>query len=129
MGGVTKNDIPEPIRRLYAQPEGTVICVQVRRVDPPQYVADDLEDMLERSSRYWSGEQCDNCGCCAYVIERNPHFPDDFIQGWQIRCCGDADEARRWADEGASPEAVEAVRTGCGVVYDLRYERESRVAF
>jgi hypothetical protein len=120
------SEIPEPIKRIFAQPEGTVIAVHVRKVDPPQFVAEDLES-LEPGE--WSGEQCDSCGCCAYTIERNEAFPADFIQGWQARCCGDADEARRWADEGADPAQVEAIRTGCGAVYDLRYEPESRVAF
>jgi hypothetical protein len=124
------NDIPESIKSLYRQPSDQhVIAVQVRRVDPPQHVADDLEDLLDRSSRFWSGEQCDSCGCCAYVIERNPAFPADVVMGWQVRCCGDANEAQRWQDEGASPEAVEAVRTGCDAVYDLRWLHESQVAF
>jgi hypothetical protein len=124
------NDIPETVKSLFRQPSDEhVICVQVRSVDAPQHIADDMEDLLDRSSRFWSGEQCDSCGCCAYVIERNPVFPDDLVQGWQVRCCGDADEAERWAREGADPEAVEAVRTGCGAVYDLRWEHESKVAF
>jgi hypothetical protein len=124
------NDIPESIKSLYRQPSADhVICVQVRRGDPPQHVADDIEDLLERSSRFWGGEQCDSCGCHSYVIERNPHFPSDLVQGWQVRCCGDADEAQRWQGEGAEPASVEAIRTGCGAVYNLRWEHEDRVCF
>lgn len=125
-------DIPENIRQIVAPQavEGSVIAVQVRSVDAPQHIADDIEDLLDLSSRFWSGEQCDSCGCCAYVIERDPQVRFDFIpEGWVVRCCGDADEAERWQREGATPEAVQAIRTGCGARYSLRWYQEGQVAF
>jgi hypothetical protein len=109
--------------------EGSVIAVQVRRVDPPQYVADDIEDLLDRSSRFWSGEQCDSCGCCAYVIERAVDYSSGSVYGWQVRCCGEPDTAREYEAMGADQAQVDAVRTGCGATYRLGWYHESQVQF
>jgi hypothetical protein len=113
-----------------------VIAVQVRQVDPPQFIAEDVDDLLERFPGEWGGEQCDNCGCCAYMIEPIPGktiglrpAPLDLIQNWQVRCCGEPDTADRYEADGADPEQVEAVRNGCGTTYPLRRYHESQVAF
>jgi hypothetical protein len=111
----------------------TVIAVQVRKVDPPQFIAEDMDSLLEEFPGEWGGEQCDSCGCCAYTVEinvRNPKYPaSDLIQNWQVRCSGDPDRAREYAEAGADPEQVEAVRTGCGTTYRLGRYDENEVAF
>lgn len=119
------------IKRLFAQPEGTVIAVQVRASDPPQFVAQDMTDLeaLAWSGVNWTGEQCDSCGCSAYAIERDENFDEDVIMGWRMRCCGDPAEAARWEREGAEPAAVAAWRTGCSATYPLRYLSEDLVTF
>lgn len=115
------------------QPSDTVIAVQVRKVDPPQFVADDMTDLLERLDNTdrldWDGEQCDSCGCWTYVIEHVEGKPLDRITGWQVRCCGNADVAEDTKSMGGDPEQVEAIRTGCGATYMLRYLPEDEVAF
>jgi len=124
---------------LFPEEDGLVICTQVRDCDPPQFIAEDLDSLRANYPGWWSGEQCDNCGCCAYRVERIPGSvvdPSPFtrrlgaeVYFWQVRCCGDAVEAQRWADEGADPEAVEAIRTGCGTTYRLEWKHENEVCF
>jgi hypothetical protein len=118
------------IKRLQQGAEGYVIAVQVRQVDPPQHIADDMEDLLDLSSRFWSGEQCDSCGCSAYTIEVDPTFGNDTVpQGWVARCSGMPDTADELASSGADADQVEAIRHGCGATYSLRWYHESEVAF
>lgn len=96
--------------------EGAVIAVQVREVDPPQFVAETMDDLREQFPGDWDGEQCDNCGCPGYTIERDPTFGNDTVPlGWVARCSG-----YTFADESAP---------GCGATYRLRWYPESEVAF
>jgi hypothetical protein len=121
---------PTPAR----QPDSTVIAVQVRKVDPPQHLADDMEEFkdlyvplsqalishIDQGGNFvpgeWGGEQCDNCGCSGYRIERNSHFSPDDIRGWVIVCDG--------AFYGTEDEVK-----GCGTRYMLHYLPEDNVQF
>ena len=114
---------------IFDQPEGTVIAVQVRSVDPPQLVAEDMEELKAQFPGKWTGEQCDSCGCTVYTIERDPKFHGDTVLAWTARCAGDEDMAKDWADMGADEAAVNATRTGCGAVYRLSFMEEEEVAF
>jgi len=119
--------------------EDMVICTQVRSVDPPQFIAEDLADLHDRFPGEWGGEQCDACGCCAYTVERIPGVEyDDTILNrrlgsevlvWQVRCSGDPDLARQYAEDGAGKEQVLAVQQGCGATYRLMWKHENEVAF
>src|SRR5438046_44834 len=116
--------------RTFTQPEGTVIAVQVRSVDPPQFIAETMEDLRQQFPGAWAGEQCDNCGCCAYTIEADPTFDNDTVpMGWVARCSGDVDLAREYEEDGAGREQVLAVEHGCGTTYRLRLLHEGEVAF
>lgn len=116
------------------EPEERVIAVTVRQGEP-QYVADDMSDLLEKADRLhrfeWYGEQCDSCGCSAYVVEEKPnrHVRIDLMQSWQVRCSGNPDEAADLEADGADPDLIEAVRTGCGATYRLQRLPEKRVIF
>jgi hypothetical protein len=117
---MTSDHIPENIRRILAPAPGSVIAVRVRPSEsmsqfPPQFIAEDIEDLLERSSREWGGEQCDNCGCDGYVIERDPTFPSDFPEGWVVRCSGS--------------EYSDGFVKGCDTTYRLGWFPENQVAF
>lgn len=110
--------------------QDTVIAVQVRSVDAPQFVAEDMDELKEQFPGPWDGEQCDNCGCCAYTIEPDPRVgnPNHPI-GWVARCSGEPDTADQYAADGADADQVEAVRNGCGATYQLRRLYASEVAF
>ena len=98
----------QPFKAVYAQPETTVIAVQTRTYDPPQCVAETIEDLRSQFPGTWSGNQCDSCGCVAYMIERDTKFDSDTVFGWSARCCGDADEAAQaedWAAKAQTPES------------------------
>lgn len=108
----------------------SVIAVHVRKIDPPQFVAEDMEGLVAEYPGKWGGEQCDNCGCCAYTIEADPTFGNDTVpMGWVARCSGDVDLARQYAEEGAGKEQVLAVEHGCGTQYRLRWYQEGQVQF
>jgi hypothetical protein len=40
---------------IFNQPEGTVIAVQVRSVDPPQLIAEDMEELKQNYPGKWNG--------------------------------------------------------------------------
>lgn len=108
----------------------TVIAVQVRSVDPPQFVAEDMDDLREQFPGEWGGEQCDSCGLTAYTIEPDPEFGNPTHPlGWRARCSGSEWLADEYKQGGADPEQVEAVRKGCGATYRLSIYNESEVQF
>jgi hypothetical protein len=118
------------IRQLQEGAEGYVIAVQVRKVDAPQIVAETMQDLVDQFPGEWSGEQCDNCGCCAYTIEPDATFGNNTVpMGWVARCSGDVDLARQYAEDGAGKEQVLAVQDGCGTTYRLAWYHENQVAF
>lgn len=107
-----------------------VIGVHVRKVDPPQLVAEDMDDLLKMVGTVWGGEQCDSCGCCGYTIERraNQLGRKDAPAGYVARCSGQPDW-QEYEAMGADAEQVAAVRNGCGAVYSLRWYDEDEVAW
>jgi hypothetical protein len=48
----------------------SVRAFQPRKIGPPQFVAEDLEELSEKLGEYVSAEQCDGCGNPCYRIER-----------------------------------------------------------
>ena len=47
-----------------------VYAFQPRRYDLPQHVADDREALIDLVGSLISGNQCDGCGNCAYLVVR-----------------------------------------------------------
>jgi hypothetical protein len=99
-----------------------VIAAHVRKIDPPQFVAEDIEELLAKVGEDWSGEQCDSCGNCLYIIKHDPAFELDRVRkhnvanAFYVECTRDDDEDL--------PEGV-----GCGTEYRLRWYDESQVCF
>jgi hypothetical protein len=48
-----------------------VWCVQVRSADPPQFIAEDGENLDDYTGDLLAFEQCDGCGNCAYQLKRD----------------------------------------------------------
>jgi hypothetical protein len=107
----------------------TVIAAHVRQVDPPQFVAEDLDDLFDMVGQEWAGEQCDNCGNSLYTVRfDSANFEADKVKRHQaalafyVECTPDKD---LWERNGQEiPEGV-----GCGTQYRLRWYHENEVAF
>ncbi len=52
---------------------GSVRAFQPRKYDPPQFVAEDREDLIELEGAFVNGPQCDGCGNGEYQV--NPIAP------------------------------------------------------
>jgi hypothetical protein len=120
-------ELNDNVRQVLSQPEGTVVAAHVRRIDPPQFVAETVDDLFEGME--WSGEQCDNCGCYAYTVKRIGPLPEWHPHAWVVECDGDPDEAEEWARDGAGEAQVKAVHEGCHTQYTLQWLSESEVCF
>jgi hypothetical protein len=110
--------------------EDLVIGVHVRKVDSPQLVAEDMEQLLGMVGEEWGGEQCDSCGCSAYTIERkaNQLGRRDAPAGYVARCSGEDRLADEYEAQG-DHDTAEAVRKGCGTTYSLRWYDGDKVAW
>ena len=74
--------------------EDRVIAAQVNRNEPPHVVAEDIETLVTLNGFQWDSEQCENCGCTTYTVERGPvTFPDTPL-AWTARCSGNEDRRR-----------------------------------
>jgi hypothetical protein len=105
-----------------AQSNPVVIAAHVRSCDPPQFIAEDLDELIEKVDTEVSLEQCDNCGNSLYVIRRDANFDKVIVIAFYVECVPDKDF---WTDNGLEiPEGV-----GCGTRYRLAWKSESEVAF
>lgn len=100
-----------------------VIAAHVRKIDPPQFIAEDLEELEAKVGEEWGGEQCDNCGNSLYIIGRDYTFERrNHPRAFFVKCVPDHD---MWQDAGQEiPEGV-----GCGTEYRLAWYREEEVQF
>jgi hypothetical protein len=94
-----------------------VFAVQVRRSDPPQFVAEDSLGLAERAGELLYLEQCDYCGNSCYRLERVGHGSPRPIYGYSARCITDPDK-----DDDDPAE-------GCGKGYPVRLYAAEGVCF
>jgi antirestriction protein ArdC len=87
-----------------------VWCVQVRKVDPPQFVAEIDDNLDDHVGGLVGFEQCDNCGNVAYEIVK------DGKQYYAV-CTEDPDDE------------ISRQFGGCGTRYRVRLEKARQVAF
>lgn len=99
-----------------------VRAFQPRKIDPPHFVAENLDELAERVGDLISGEQCDNCGNSCYRIERVGHGSPEPIYGFSARCVTDP-------DLGPGPDNDEGQFTGCGRGYPISVWDEEEVVF
>lgn len=108
--------------------EDLVLAAHVRSCDPPQFVAETIEDLLAMVGQDWAGEQCDNCGNSRYIIRLDPKFELDKVKSLQIATAFYVEcvpETELWKSQGLEiPEGV-----GCGTQYRLRWYEENEVQF
>lgn len=90
-----------------------VVAVQVRRVDAPQLVTEDLADLVDHTP--FDSEQCDSCGCSGYTIRLLPGQPADRITSWRVVCTG--------MDYG------DGYVEGCGTDYRLTWQKGAKVVW
>jgi hypothetical protein len=91
----------------------TVVAVQVRSVDPPQLVVQDLEDLVDGNSL--DGEQCDACGSSGYTIKLLAGQPADRITSWRVVCTG--------------TDFADGFVEGCGTEYRLTWRKGAEVVW
>lgn len=58
-----------------------------REIDPPHFVAEDIEDLEDRVGTFIGGAQCDGCGNHSYRVEKRSHGHAFFAV-----CAPDPDE-------------------------------------
>jgi hypothetical protein len=90
-----------------------VIAVQVRSVDPPQLVTEDLADLADHTP--WDGEQCDSCGVSGYTLRLFPGQRADRVTSWRMVCTG--------TDYG------DGYVEGCGAEYLLTWRKGAQVTW
>jgi hypothetical protein len=90
-----------------------VIAVQVRSVDPPQLVAEDLADLVDHTP--FDSEQCDSCGCSGYTIRLLSGQPADRITSWYVVCTG--------------TDFADGFVEGCGTEYHLTWRKGAEVTW
>lgn len=96
----------------------SVRAFQPRRVDPPHFVAETLDELAERVGELIPGEQCDYCGNSCYRIERVGHGSPEPIYGFTARCVTDPDQ-----------DFIEGQFTGCGRGFPIGIWDEDEVVF
>lgn len=51
----------------------SVRAFQPRSIDPPHFVAEDLNELQEKVGEFVNGEQCDGCGNSVYEIREGKY--------------------------------------------------------
>jgi len=88
-----------------------VLCFQPRSIDPPQFIAEDEDELAQKVGEIIGGEQCDRCGNCAYRIYLGGAGPSYAV------CFTDVDDE------------VSRQHGGCGAEYPIRWEKAGKVCF
>jgi hypothetical protein len=97
-----------------------VYSVQVRSVDPPQFVAETTEDLAMMDGEVMHLEQCDRCGNIAYRVDADGLERSDgtiAVANAFVVCVEDADSE------------ISRQFGGCGAQYPIRLRPTRRVAF
>ena len=94
----------------------SVRAFQPRSIDPPQFVAETLDDLVELEGTFIGGEQCDGCGNHSYEVQVKMIAPG--TRQFVAVCKTDPDES----EEFRHPEP-------CGAVYRITIWDEDLVQF
>jgi len=98
-----------------------VWCVQVRSVDPPQFVAEAQDSLDDHVGGFHGFEQCDGCGNSAYelVREDNPERLTEFSvrHRYYMVCTEDPDDE------------ISRQFGGCGARYRVHLQPSRNVQF
>ena len=92
----------------------SVRAFQPRKYDPPQFVAENYDDLQDMEGEYIGGGQCDGCGSAVYQIRVRMIQPG--VRQYEAVCCNDPD------DEFQHPEP-------CGTAWPISIWDEDLVAF
>ncbi len=95
-----------------------VFCVQVREVDPPQFLAEDEDELTDIDGDILSLEQCDRCGLTAFLVHAETRT---------VVCCGSEDLASERLDLPMAD--IHAALYGCETIYPIRLRPSKEVSF
>lgn len=80
------------------QAQNLVLAFRPRSIDPPHFVAETRDELVDKVGEYIGGEQCDGCGNSTYLIVQDNHYSDD--RHIYARCAVDPSDS----DEFKHPE-------------------------
>jgi hypothetical protein len=94
----------------------SVRAFQPRKIDPPHFVAEDIDALEELEGSFVGGEQCDGCGNHSYQVRVRMIQPG--VRQFEAVCAVDPDES----PEFRHPEP-------CGTAYPITIWDEDEVVF
>lgn len=94
----------------------SVRAFQPRQIDPPHFVAEDLEELEEKEGEWLGAEQCDGCGNSTYQIRVRMIQPG--VRQFEAVCAADPDD---------DPEFRHS--DPCGTAYKISIWDEDLVVF
>lgn len=94
----------------------SVRAFQPRKYDPPQFVAEDLDELEGKEGEFIGGGQCDGCGNSTYEVRVRMIQPG--VRQFEAVCCVDPDDD----PEFKHPDP-------CGTAYPIRIYDEDDVTF
>lgn len=94
----------------------SVRAFQPRKIDPPQFVAEDYESLQEMEGDFISAEQCDGCGNSSYQIRVRMIQPG--VKQYEAVCAVDPDDDPEFAHTAP-----------CGTAYRIKIWDEDLVCF
>lgn len=97
----------------------SVRAFQPRKIDPPQCVAGDYDELKELEGEFIGGPQCDGCGCATYMVEVRLIMPG--VRQYEAVCKADPDDV----DENGDPIHP----APCGTRYLINIWDEDLVTF
>jgi hypothetical protein len=95
---------------------GSVRAFQPRKIDPPHFVAEDLDELVEKEGEYVGAEQCDGCGNSTYLIRVRIIQPG--VRQFEAVCAVDPDDDPEFAHPAP-----------CGTAYQIKLWDEDLVVF
>lgn len=94
----------------------SVRAFQPRKIDPPHFVAEDLDELEGREGEFLGAEQCDGCGNSTYEIRVRMIQPG--VRQFEAVCAVDPTDA----DEFRHSDP-------CGTAYPIRIWDDELVVF
>lgn len=94
----------------------SVRAFQPRKVDPPHFVAETVDELAEMEGQYLSAEQCDGCGNHTYRVEVRMIAPG--TRQFEARCAVDPDASTEF--QNSDP---------CSTVYPITIWDDDLVVF
>lgn len=94
----------------------SVRAFQPRKFDPPQFVAEDYDELQGKEGEFIAGEQCDGCGNASYQIR--VRMIQAGVRQYEAVCAVDPDDDPEFAHTAP-----------CGTAYPIKIWDEDLVAF